>query len=231
MEERTIDKYPRTPHFVFSPGQTDDDKVIHQKYLGALLNRELIITEKMDGQNNCLKGFMENIQNYGGAFARSHQTETKLPWDSYLLKWYHENKYQLKNNTAYFLENLFAIHSIEYKDLDGYLFLFNLFDLKNGMVLSYDEMIEEAERLGLKTPALLYRGKFETITEIKKWMEREIRVASAYGERREGFVLRVSDAFPINKFDQNVAKFVRENHVQTDEHWTKNWKQAPLKKG
>lgn len=100
------------------------------------------------------------------------------------------------------------------------------------MVLSYDEMVEEAERLGLKTPALLFRGKFETITDIKKWMEREIRVPSAYGERREGFVLRVADEFPISEFDQNVAKFVRANHVQTDEHWTKNWKQAQLvKKG
>ena len=39
----------------------------------------------------------------------------------------------------------------------------------------------------------------------------------------EGFVVRNVDSFAYEDFSKNVAKYVRKNHVQTDEHWTKNW--------
>ncbi|RLC48833.1 MAG: hypothetical protein DRH57_01460 [Candidatus Cloacimonadota bacterium] len=48
-------KYPRTLHFQFSPEIHADDKVISLKYLGNFLQREIIITEKLDGAN-CVDG-------------------------------------------------------------------------------------------------------------------------------------------------------------------------------
>lgn len=45
---------------------------------------------------------------------------------------------------------------------------------------------------------------------------------------REGIVMRITDSFPIIEFPRCVCKYVRANHVQTDEHWTKNWKKAKL---
>ena len=44
----------------------------------------------------------------------------------------------------------------------------------------------------------------------------------------EGIVSRNSNANLVDDFKQNVFKYVRENHVKTDEHWTRNWKRAPL---
>jgi hypothetical protein len=49
-----------------------------------------------------------------------------------------------------------------------------------------------------------------------------------YGDTREGVVIRNAGEFPVDEFSNNVCKWVRPNHVQTDEHWTKNWKKATL---
>jgi len=52
---------------------------------------------------------------------------------------------------------------------------------------------------------------------------------SALGAEREGLVVRVQREFRDEEFKDGVLKWVRQNHVQTDEHWRRNWKQAQLK--
>jgi hypothetical protein len=37
----------------------------------------------------------------------------------------------------------------------------------------------------------------------------------------EGYVVRLADSFTADNFQHSVAKFVREDHVQTDEQWTR----------
>ena len=51
---------------------------------------------------------------------------------------------------------------------------------------------------------------------------------SIYGDTREGVVIRVTKTFEDKYFPYYVCKWVRPNHVQTDEHWTKHWKKAKL---
>ena len=51
---------------------------------------------------------------------------------------------------------------------------------------------------------------------------------SKYGDTIEGVVVRNIESFPLDDFSKNVVKYVRKNHVQTDEHWKKNWKRAKL---
>jgi hypothetical protein len=38
-------------------------------------------------------------------------------------------------------------------------------------------------------------------------------------QKKEGFVVRTTDSFGYSEFSYNVAKFVREKHVTTDQHW------------
>lgn len=45
---------------------------------------------------------------------------------------------------------------------------------------------------------------------------------------REGVVSRNVGEYPVSEFAHNVFKYVRKGHVKTDEHWTRNWKRAPL---
>ena len=44
------------------------------------------------------------------------------------------------------------------------------------------------------------------------------------GGEREGVVLRLARGFPVAEFSNNVCKSVRPGHVQTEEHWTRNWR-------
>ena len=55
-----------------------------------------------------------------------------------------------------------------------------------------------------------------------------MKMHSAYGDEKEGIVMRLADSFPIEEFPNCVCKWVRPHHVQTGEHWTRNWKKAEL---
>jgi hypothetical protein len=46
----------------------------------------------------------------------------------------------------------------------------------------------------------------------------------------EGIVTRNADGYAVSDFADNVFKYVRKGHVKTDEHWTRSWKRARLKK-
>lgn len=45
----------------------------------------------------------------------------------------------------------------------------------------------------------------------------------------EGIVTRNVADYSVADFADNVFKYVRKGHVQTDQHWTRNWKRAKLK--
>jgi hypothetical protein len=36
---------------------------------------------------------------------------------------------------------------------------------------------------------------------------------------KEGYVIRNRESFHFDSFSENVAKWVRSNHITTDEHW------------
>ena len=55
-----------------------------------------------------------------------------------------------------------------------------------------------------------------------------VKKPSEYGDTREGVVIRIADEFSIDDFSKCVCKWVRPNHVTTDEHWTKHWVKANL---
>lgn len=57
-------------HLPFSPGTTSDDRI--SKSVDSLLHKDLIITEKLDGENCGMK--------IAGVYARSHSTFTTSPW-------------------------------------------------------------------------------------------------------------------------------------------------------
>ena len=50
------------------------------------------------------------------------------------------------------------------------------------------------------------------------------------GHEVEGFVVRNAAAFHYDDFKNNVGKYVRAHHVQTDDHWTKHWENNDITK-
>lgn len=207
-------KYSRTYHFPFSKGATSDDRIA-EDWTG-LLQHELVLTEKLDGENTCLKA--------SGVYARSHAAPTESPWSVKMRELWEQHKHGL-GELEIFGESLYAIHSIEYERLDSY---FYVFAIRQGEVwLGWDDVEFYAGALDLPTVPVIRRGYFSEAA-LQETIEEEIKKGSRLGGECEGFVVRNAERFPVEDFAKNVLKYVRKNHVQTDEHWTKNWQRARL---
>lgn len=207
-------KYPRTYHFPFSPGTTSDDRI--KPNWQPILQHELVITEKLDGENTCIKT--------DGVFARSHAAPTRNPWAKNMWEIWE----RVKNNLGdfnIFGENLYGLHSIEYTRLDSHFYVFAIRD--GNQWLSWDEVNFYAQVLDLPTVPVVQRGFF-TENDLKKLINAQITEGSKLGGACEGVVCRAAHGFDNSHFSDNILKYVRKNHVKTDEHWTRNWQRAQL---
>jgi hypothetical protein len=220
-------KYGRTFHYPFSPGTSSDDRIQHDywKYLQQI--PRLIHTEKLDGENNCLSKH--------GVFARSHAAPTISPWTESLRRFWHLVKHDL-GDLEFFMENLYAIHSIAYRNLDHHFYVFGI--RAHDRWLSWEETQFYANMLDLPTvPVIKMEPKPENQQQFESEMLKLVNGAGAFDTydvkdqiktTMEGVVSRNADGYHVDIFAQNVFKYVRKGHVKTDEHWTRNWKRASL---
>ena len=210
-------KYGRTYHFPFSPGTTSDDRIA--KSMDKLLCREIVITEKLDGEN-C--GIIKD-----GVYARSHAAFTTSSWSREVRILHERIGRDLPEDFTLFGENMEGIHSIEYALLESYYYLFGVRD--NERWYSWREVEETAFILDLPTVPVLFRGQVESEKELKDLVESLVSLESRLGGKTEGCVARVADSFNEKYFSTHVLKWVRKNHVQTsDTHWSRTFKKAKL---
>lgn len=206
----TVPKYPRTMHHPSSPGLQNDDRVCENPNL--ILNRPVIITEKLDGGNACLFG--------GEVYARSTGQPSTAGWFAMVRK-HHAWKTIGETHRFFYGEDLFGIHSIEYGPIheDETYRLFGILDRSdpiNPFWLSWAETVVAAEEKGMKTVPVLFLGTFTSQKELTKWFESEIQKQSTLGGPREGFVICSVDRILPEEFPSLVMKYVRKGHVQTD---------------
>lgn len=215
-------KYPRTYHLPWSPGATSDDKILKSGWFDNYKGKEVIFTEKLDGENTCMT--------FNNVYARSHGAPTRSPWSRNLwdpqegLYWKVMNA--IGPNEEVFGENLYGEHSIHYDRLPAYWHMFAVNDGEKWY--SWDEVVEFSEMLDVYHVPLIWRTVVNSEDEVQKIVENMMKMPSAYGDKKEGIVMRLADSFSIEEFPKCVCKYVRANHVQTDEHWTRNWKKAEL---
>ncbi len=244
-------KYNRSLHAQISLGTTSDDRFMPNGYLKYFAELEqLVLTEKLDGQNNCFNKY--------GLFARSHTAASVHSWDKPLVQRWELIKNEL-NDLEVFGENMYGIHSIAYRKLESYFYVFAV--RENGRWLSWEEVKFYAALLDFPTvPEIKIKEKLSNFykedkkenVHLASWlnanlgMSWEESVASqgmldGYEPKSgaacsEGFVIRNANAFDtnegpipvaINEFN-NLFKLVRAKHVKTDVHWTKNWEAAKL---
>lgn len=193
-------KYPTTKHMPWSEGVSRDDKIHNE--MNMFHNKEVIVTEKMDGENTTLYSDYYHARSIDG---RSHPSRdaVKNIWG--------QVKHLIPENWRICGENLFAKHSIEYDDLESYFLVFSVWD-ENNNKLHYDDMITFVNSIGLTPVPLLWRGVYNE-EQIKSLWSNEL------SEKMEGYVVQNSESFNFNEFNENTAKFVRKNHVQTNDHW------------
>ena len=223
-------KYGRTYHFDFSPGTTSDDRINREWREQIQKFKQIVHTEKMDGENTCLSEL--------GVFARSHAAPTIHPWADYLKIKQSMMKNDLKeNNLEIFGENLYAIHSIIYPKLEEHFYVFGIRVLDKW--LSWEETIWYSSFFDLPVVPQLYIQGTKDTDLIKQTVLELAGQPSVFGSQqngtkltdctREGIVTRNVEAYDVDKFAENVFKFVRKGHVQTDVHWSKTITRATLK--
>jgi len=201
-------KYPRTFHLPWSEGATDDDKTHSYADIETMFgNREVVVTEKLDGENTTIYGD-------GCSHARSLDSGYH-PSRSHVKSKAAEIKGQIHPAWRIMGENAFARHSIEYNDLPDFFLMFGMSD-ENNIALSWDDVVEWGQLLEIPTVPVIYRGLWDS-KKIKNLYPFDSRCG---GTVAEGYVVRIADSFCMDNFTNNVAKFVRANHVTTSQHWS-----------
>jgi hypothetical protein len=208
-----MQKYPRTVHFPWSPGASNDDVKLDS--VDHFKGKLCVITEKMDGENTTIyqDGIHARSLDSGYHPSRTWVKALQAKIGSSIPK-----KWRICG------ENLYAKHSIGYENLSSFFQVFSIWDDKNN-ALSWKDTLEWAELLELKTVPVLAEGVFNSDykwEDLYHWKEFPI----LYQERAfidkskaEGYVLRVAESFHFSEFKKSVAKYVRKGHVQTDKHW------------
>ena len=224
-------KYGRTYHYDFSPGTTSDDRINHEWKEDVGKIDTVVHTEKLDGENTCLNGI--------GVFARSHAAPTRHPWADHLKIRHAMIQKDLEvNNLEIFGENLYAIHSIIYPNIEHHFYVFGVRVLDKW--LSWEEVKWHAEFYDFPTVPELLIQENPTSEEVKLFVEEATKQPSTFGSIQnntepeqpctmEGIVSRNANEFGVDEFKNNVFKWVRKDHVQTDVHWSRNIQRAMLK--
>ena len=209
-------KVPRTLHLPWSDGGTGDD--LRQTAASGFAGRDVAVSEKCDGQSASV---------YSDGFFHTRSVESR----------YHESQWPVRQAADLIvatralpdgwriqLENCYAKHSIRYSQLPSYLFLIFVWDDQN-TALDWQSTREWSRRLKevaglerLETVPELYVGEFDE----KLIRERMYTEESRLGGRQEGYVIRLAESFSYENFSQSVAKWVRENHVQTSPDWRRS---------
>ncbi len=209
-------KFPRIYHLPSSPGLSSDDRRIES--IKQLLSKQLVISEKLDGSNVCLTR--------KDLFARSHTGPPTHPSFDLLKSRWAEINYLLPEDIAVYAEWCFAVHSIEYEGLNDYLNIISVFSTTDKLWWSWEQTINFAEGFGLITVNELWSGKVENEDMLNSLISEFMKEPSVYGGDREGVIVRNIEEIKNEDFQLEIAKFVREGHVQTDEHWMNK----PIKK-
>ncbi|MFD3680483.1 RNA ligase family protein [Streptomyces sp. NPDC058613] len=189
--------YPRTAHLPWSPGATADD--VRAAGLTGMAGREVVVTEKLDGENTTLYA--------DGMHARSPDS-AHHPSRAWVKGLQGRIGAGIPAGRRVCGENLYARHSLAYEDLDSWFYGFSVWDGEH--CLDWDGTVRFLRGLGVPAPRVLWRGTFD---------ERALRRLKVDTARQEGYVVRTVDGFAREDFGRCVAKWVRGGHVQTGTHW------------
>jgi len=197
MEKRY--KHPRIKHLPWSPGRSRDDQIMED--VRSFVGQAVVVTEKMDGENTTMYR--------DGIHARS------LTWNrhasrSWVSKLWSEIAWLIPEGLRICGENLYAQHSIRYEDLPSYFLVFSIWEGDECLPWGATKTI--SRELGLVCVPEICTCPWVALLEHS--LRKRDNVPGT-----EGYVVRLARGFTMDEFPQAVGKWVREDHVQTEEHW------------
>ncbi|CAM5298830.1 RNA ligase domain-containing protein OS=Streptomyces aurantiogriseus OX=66870 GN=GCM10010251_68040 PE=4 SV=1 [Streptomyces aurantiogriseus] len=168
--------------------------------LSGFVGREIVVTEKLDGENTTLYA--------DGLHARSVDS-AHHPSRAWVKALQGRVGARIPAGWRVCGENMYARHSIPYDALEGYFYGFSVWD-EHDRCLGWDATVRFLRGLGVPVPPVLWRGVFD---------ERALRRLQVQTGRQEGYVVRTVEGFALEDFAGRVAKWVRPGHVTTGTHW------------
>ena len=205
----TTTKYPRTLHLPWSLSASSDDCWLNN--VDHFVGKEIICSVKLDGEGS----------NLTATTCHARSVDSRGHASRHWLKAKHGSiARDIPDGFCIYGENMYAEHSIPYSGLTTYFYVFGI--KNNNLWLSWDSVCEWCQLLDLETVPVLYRGIWDE-EKVKACYSKDRLI---FGGFQEGYVVRLASEF--TDFSKSLAKFVRANHVQTDEHWMENWKPNQL---
>jgi hypothetical protein len=204
-------KYPKTWHFPWTMASTSDDKILSERETREYFEpmRDCFTSLKKDGENTTI----------GKGFSHARSLTSVDHWSRHHIKQLAANLYKdIEPGWRICGENLLALHSIPYHDLDSFFYVFSIWNEKNER-LQLDDMLEYCDFLGLTFVPIINRGKFIDI-DFRNHFGLDLQT-------NEGYVTANSNSFHYADTKKNMAKVVRPNHVQPDEN---HWMFGPVRK-
>jgi len=207
-------KYPRIYHVPWSPNLQNDDR--KHPDMSVFEGQNVVVTIKMDGENTTW--YRDAIH------ARSIDSQnSNHPSRDFVKGMWAQYKYMIPDNRRICGENVYALHSIQYIGLESYFYVFSIW--QDNICMKWSQTKAICEEMGLTMVPTIYEGIYD---------EEKIKNAYKKYDFNEGYVIRLERSFPFDfenqTFFSEIAKYVRKNHVQTDEHWLKNWDKTKINK-
>jgi hypothetical protein len=206
-------KHLKIFHLPWTETLSKEDKIL--KDLSFFENKEVVLTEKMDGENTTL--YPDHIH------ARSLNFNSH--WSRNWVRNFHAKlKYRIPKNFRICGENMYATHSIFYENLESYFLVHSVWD--STICLSWDDTKYICEDISYKDVRLV------TVPEIWKGMFYDPSLLQSTYEtwkntkKCEGYVIRLANMIEFAYYQKSVAKWVRKDHVQTNGHWFYNIKKS-----
>jgi hypothetical protein len=197
-------KYPRTPHLPWSnPARGDVVAARLDRFVAA---GRVVLTEKMDG--SCATLTRDRV--YGRSTEPISGKERPQ-----LIQLWSRIHHDIPDGWRICGEDLYARHAIAYTGLRAYFLGISVWTETNHC-LSWDDTREWFELLDIEPVPVLYRGGWNEFEIHRLWQ------AETHEGNREGYVVRVSEAFHYTDFALCVAKFVGPGHVPTLPHRGEN---------
>lgn len=196
-------KYPKTPHVPWSPGATNDDKIIQD--LSPFEGKHVVVTLKMDGEATTM--YPDHIH------ARSIDSRDH-PSRHWVKALHSSIKHTMPEGLRICGENLFAKHSIYYDDLPSYFMAYSVWSPKE--CLDWHSTLFWTNKFNLEVVPVLWQGDWSYKCNMEELLT---ALFEPYKDTHEGYVVRTYEEFKYEDFGLYVAKYVRANHVQTDKHW------------
>jgi hypothetical protein len=196
-------KYPRTYHLPNSHASADDKRLSNDL---VFQNKKVVVTIKMDGENCTM------YNDYIHARSLNSNDHPSRAWVKGL---WGKIGYMLDDDMRVCGENMYALHTVKYDNLESFFLLFSIW--YRDTCLSWNETLDYAELLDLKTVPVIYEGIYNS-EKIENAFKEYSKI-----NLTEGYVVRLFDDFKYSNFKNSVAKYVKPEFLHDLQQSTGHW--------